>query len=126
MSNYYNPFNMQYQMPTYQPQQVQNNTDERIWVQNETSAEAYLLAPNAFVRLWDSNRPVFYEKRSDSSGRPFPMDIFEYKRLTPHADAIPSVDYQKEIDALKSRIKALEEVNYAKQSDANDSAIQSV
>ena len=36
--------------------QQQNTTqDERIWVQNETSAEAYLLAPNGFARLWDSS-----------------------------------------------------------------------
>ena len=30
------------------------------------SAEAYLVAPNGFVRLWDANKPMFYEKRADA------------------------------------------------------------
>lgn len=73
----YGMYGGNYYQPNYQQQPAQ---DERIWVQNETSAEAYLVAPNGFVRLWDSSRPVFYEKRADSTGRPLPMDVFEYSR----------------------------------------------
>lgn len=57
----------------------QQPTDERIWVQGQNAAEAYLVAANGFVRLWDSSKPVFYEKRADASGRPS-MEMFEYKR----------------------------------------------
>jgi hypothetical protein len=58
----------------------QQSNDERIWVQGKNAAEAYLVAANGFVRLWDSNGQVFYEKRADASGRPC-METYEYKRL---------------------------------------------
>lgn len=83
--NYLQNYQPKYQNNYAQQQQPQQNTspqDERIWVQNETSAEAYLLAPNGFVRLWDSGRPVFYEKRADATGRPMPMRMFEYKEVS--------------------------------------------
>ena len=73
---YNNPYMYQPQMPVNQPQR---NTDERIWVQNETAATAYLIAPNGFVRLWDASRPVFYEKYADASGKP-EMEIYEYHK----------------------------------------------
>ena len=38
----------------------QQSNDERIWVQGKNAAEAYLVAANGFVRLWDSNGQVFY------------------------------------------------------------------
>lgn len=99
-----------------QPQQIaQPSQDERIWVQNETSAEAYLVAPNSFVRLWDANQPVFYEKRADASGRPYLMDVYEYKRREPHTGAKESdmdkslrEDLESQIKALTQRIEALE------------------
>lgn len=68
----------QQQAPPQQMQQ-QSNPDERIWVQGQGAAEAYLVAPNSFVRLWDSQAPIFYEKRADQTGRPF-LEVFEYKR----------------------------------------------
>lgn len=51
----------QQQAPPQQMQQ-QTNPDERIWVQGQGAAEAYLVAPNSFVRLWDSQAPVFTKK----------------------------------------------------------------
>lgn len=109
----------------YQPVQ-----DERIWVQNEAQADAYLVAPNSFVRLWDSSSNKFYEKRADASGRPLPMDTFEYKRIQPASatlEAKPTVDYLSEINALKERVDALESTKGAKKnankSDADDSAV---
>lgn len=97
-------------MPNYQGQytQSQNNIDERIWVQGRNSAEAYLVAPNSFVRLWDSNEPVFYEKRADASGRPYPMDAYEYKRMDTQVVTPQAKDYSDEIESLKARISALE------------------
>ena len=89
------------------------NQDERIWVQGEGAAQAYLVAPNSFVRLWDSQSPVFYEKRADASGKPY-MEIYEYTRRgsqTPNDPFInqkQQVDYMDELKALKARVEALE------------------
>lgn len=103
--------------------------DERIWVQNETSADAYLVAPNGFVRLWDAQRPVFYEKRADATGRPLPLEVYEYAKKAPN---IPiqateknecTIDYRKEIDALNRRIDALEKGAKNEQSNADDTAV---
>ena len=103
-----------YQMQQYQqPAQQSNSQDERIWVQGQGAAEAYLVAPNSFVRLWDSQQAVFYEKRADQTGKPY-MDVFEYKRKGAQeplkAETENNVpDYMKEIESLKKRIKALED-----------------
>lgn len=117
----------------------QSNNDERIWVQGKNAAEAYLVAANGFVRLWDSNGQVFYEKRADASGRPC-METYEYKRLgaeLPKTEAeskSSANDYSKEIDSLKVRLAALEKrlndggranANVS-ESNANDSSVSAV
>ena len=103
----------------------QQNSDERIWVQGKNAAEAYLVAANGFVRLWDSNGQVFYEKRADASGRPC-METYEYKRLGAElpktgTESKSSVnDYSKEIDSLKVRLAALEKrLNEGGRANAN-------
>lgn len=134
MDQYRMPQSQQYQAPT-----VQNSgTDERIWVQSEQAAEAYLVAPNSFVRLWDSQKPVFYEKRADATGKPLPIDVYEYTKkdvnITNSALLTErcTIDYAEEIDALNERITALESIlkkgvkKDAKQSNADDSTVQSV
>lgn len=99
--------------------------DERLWVPNETAAESYPVAPNSFVRLWDANKQVFYEKRADSSGRPYPMDVFEYsRRQTTEESSV--VDYRKEIDDLKARLSVLEGGQNVSKSDSNDPAIPAI
>lgn len=117
----------------------QQSNDERIWVQGKNAAEAYLVAANGFVRLWDSNGQVFYEKRADASGRPC-METYEYKRLgaelpKTEAESRSNVnDYSKEIDSLKARLAALEKrlndggrANASiSESNANDSAVSAI
>lgn len=73
----YSPYASQYQQTP--PQQTQP-TDDRIFVANAAAAEAYLVAPNGFVRLWDSAAPRFYEKVADASGRQFPMTVYTNTR----------------------------------------------
>lgn len=63
-------------------QQVAPMADERIWVTNQQAAEAYLVAANSFVRLWDSSQPRFYEKSADCTGRPMAMKVYEYKEVS--------------------------------------------
>lgn len=122
--NYNNPYNFNFgQMPTQAPQ-----TDERIWVQNETSAEAYLVAPNGFVRLWDSNASKFYEKKADPSGRPYPMEVYEYRKISPVMAPVNNeskIDYSAELKSLNERITALENRrdSYA-ESNANDATVE--
>lgn len=123
IGGYYNPMSQ-----SAVPQMQQAPQDERIWVQNQTSAEAYLVAPNGFVRLWDSSAPVFYEKRADATGRPYPLDIYEYSRKKPQnpiLDNDSTNGLRDEIEALKARLSALEGIKEgakknAKQSNAND------
>lgn len=137
----FNPVQYQQPQPQYiqQPQMQQNATqqalphqpDERIWVQGEGAAQAYLVAPNSFVRLWDSTAQVFYEKRADASGKPS-MIIYEYKALNGNSQTSPSeasINYTEQINALKAQISALEERmnNYdADESYADDARVYEV
>lgn len=104
-------YNFQNYQPNYQQTQ---NTDERIWVQNQASAEAYLMIPNSFVRLWDASQPIFYEKRTDAVGRPQPIDIYKYEKIAPNrpiSDNGATIDYQSQINDIIRRISALEGKN---------------
>lgn len=130
----YEQFYRNYQLPQMQLPQVPQYQqpapapDERIWVQNETAADAYLIAPGGFVRLWSATEPVFYEKRADATGRPLPMDIYEYTKRSPgtvEPAKTEAMDYKKEIEALQARIEALEQkgtvkVNAKRKSDTDD------
>ncbi len=49
------------------PAQSSNNV---IWVQGESGAKAYPVAPNSTVVLWDSENQVIYIKSADNSGMP--------------------------------------------------------
>lgn len=125
---YSNPYNFNFnQMPAV-PQNAPLQTDERIWVQNETSAEAYLVAPNGFVRLWDSNASRFYEKKADASGRPFPMEVYEYRKISPVMAPVNNeskIDYSSELKSLNERITALEKrgESYA-ESNGNNATVE--
>ena len=106
----------QYQIPQAQPvQQVQNPTQQNnpmIWVQGETGAKSYLLAPNTTLPLWDSENQVIYLKSADASGMPS-MKILDYKirdAVQPQQQVITdpnsSNDYvtHKELNDLEKKI----------------------
>lgn len=96
--NYYNG---------YQAQQMSTpNSDERIWVQSEAQAEMYLVAPSSFVRLWNINEPIFYEKSCDAMGRPMPMVTYRYEKITNTTNETNAL--LDKLDALEVRINALE------------------
>lgn len=65
-------------MPS-QPIQAQQPNSGLIWVQGESGAKSYLVAPNATVMLMDSEGERFYLKSADASGMPLPLRIFDYK-----------------------------------------------
>lgn len=86
----------------------QSPQDDRIWVASESAAEAFLVAANGFVRLWDSNKPVFYEKRADMNGRPMPLVAYEYKIRDAAAPEAVNPDFEKRLSALEDKMKAME------------------
>lgn len=100
---------MQLRQNQYQPnmQQVpqQQAAPSIVWVQNETEAANYLVAPNSAVTLWDSNAPVVYLKQADASGKPSMKiyDLVERSQRPAQAPQTPVVEY-----APLSRLEALE------------------
>ena len=98
-----------YQQPMYQPQmQTQVPQDDRTWVANEAAANAYMVAANSGVILWDSSKPVFYEKRADSMGKQFPMVAYDYSPR--NAAPAPGVDMtayvtRQEFDEAMKKLK---------------------
>lgn len=87
--------NPQYQQP--QPQQVES---QRIWVQGESSAKAYIVKNNTEQVLWDAEQPVIYIKTVDITGKPSTVTL-DYTIRNPKPDD------QNETDALKAEISEL-------------------
>ena len=145
-NGYYNPYT-QDQMQQLRNQQMVSaqmpiqSQDDKIFVQGELAAQAYLVAPGSFVRLWDSTQNVFYDKRADASGRPY-MEVYDFKKrdnLTTQVNTehIPTVNYDEKINALSKEIETLkgkiEEIDRKKgadkrgtKSNADDSAVSTI
>lgn len=116
-SGYFQPNYFSPQMPTMQQPQMpmqsqQAPQDDRIWVASESAAEAFQMVPNGFVRLWDSNKPIFYEKRADINGRPMPLVAYEYKIRDAAAPEAVNPDFEKRLSALEDKIKQMEGTKY--------------
>lgn len=97
---YYAPFyrpNLYDQQPhaqygqQFQPMPQSGNGP--IWVQGETGAKSYLVAPGNTVMLMDSENEVFYLKSADNSGMPLPLRTFDYKERTQQTVPPPSTEY---------------------------------
>ena len=102
---YQNPF--LFQQPTYQQAQSQQGL---IWVQGESGAKSYMVAPNNTVQLWDSEAQTVYIKSADASGMPS-MKILDYK-IREASQAAPAVDgrsyaTKEEIDGILKQISTL-------------------
>ncbi len=110
--NFYPQMQPAQQMPMGQTAaQPQATQDDRIWVASESAAEAFLVAANGFVRLWDSNKPVFYEKRADMNGRPMPLVAYEYKiRDSGPAPEAVSAGFEQRLAAVEEKLKQMEGV----------------
>lgn len=92
------------------PQTAQTQTTNRWdWVQGETGAKSYLVAPNTTVLLLDSEGQKFYLKSADASGMPLPLRIFEYTEtaVTPVSADFPRQAASNEEYATKAEIDAL-------------------
>lgn len=52
--------------------------DNRLYVQGEAGAAAYMVPRGTVVILWDSTQPIIYIKSTDNTGRPYFLDVLDY------------------------------------------------
>lgn len=105
---YGNQFGQYGQMPQGygQPMQVQGQVqpmrDDRIWVEGEEAARAYLVAVGSSAVLWDNNRDTIYFKQTDSTGRPLPMMILDFtvRDQNQKPDYVTRAEFQQFIASL--------------------------
>lgn len=105
-----NNFNFPVGYPQIYPQQTQP-ANNMIWVQGESGAKSYLLAPNTTLPLWDSEKQTIYIKSTDASGMPS-MKVLDYTirenantpLQTPLNDKGKEYATKEELNALKGEI----------------------
>ena len=90
--------------PQYQQPQSQQVESQRIWVQGESSAKAYIVKNNTEQVLWDAEQPVIYIKTVDITGKPSTVTL-DYTIRNPKVE-----DDQNETAALKSEIAELKDM----------------
>lgn len=98
--------------PNYQqfyPQQqfqfpMQNTMpDDRIFVQGDVGAKAYIVAPGNTVTLWDSENPVIYRKSVNAQGVP----VMQRIRYT-YDEEPENSEFDKRLKGIEERLAALE------------------
>lgn len=96
---------VQYQQTVNQGQQNQQNGI--IWVQGESAAKSYLVAPGSTVQLWDSEEKIIYLKSADTSGLPS-MKVLDYT-IRGEKEEKKETEYatKDEVAALAEKIKEL-------------------
>lgn len=89
----------QYQQAVNIPQSQPQVNQGLLWVQGETGAKSYLVAPNSTVLLMDSENSRFYLKSADGAGMPNTR-TFEYKEVlnAPQKALQTQFDTSKELD----------------------------
>ena len=122
--NYGLPVNYQYPVqqtvantPITTNQHSNNNTGI-IWVQGESGAKAYPVAPGNSVWMMDSESDNFYIKSVDISGVPMPLRIFSYSEVVqtqPTEVHTESFATQDDLENLRQELRqALEELKTPK------------
>lgn len=98
----YNP----YQGPMYQqPIQPMPIKDDRIWVQGEIGAKAYMVAPGNTVPLWDTESRRIWIKTVNASGMPMMQEIsYNFVGEQPQTQQ----DFESRFSAIEKRLAALE------------------
>lgn len=96
--------------PQQQPAQQQQNVGI-LWVQGESGAKSYLVAPGNTVQLMDSEVPRFYIKTTGADGMPQPLRIFEYKEISGEQGQTPvqtaNAVTREEYEALRGKFDEL-------------------
>lgn len=102
------------QMPMQQPMQMQQPQPQSngiVWVQGESAAKSYPVAPNTTVMLLDSESSTFYLKTSDASGMPLPLRVFDYKERTQTPSVLPTVAPNSDSDIDFNNFVTYEKLN---------------
>lgn len=128
----YNGFNA---LPTQQNVGATQPTQSGIiWVSNDSEADAYPIAPNNAVVLWNRSSPVVYIKQADASGRPSlkSYDLVERTKLASGESSVSesnNAQYATKdeieamaaiVEAMKSDIKTLKKSMRKKVEDEDD------
>lgn len=84
-----------------------------IWVSGKGEADGYLVAPNSAVALWDTNNPVIYLRKADSTGKPSTVvyNLVERTDNPAPQQAAPQIDMSRYVtidqleEILSERLK---------------------
>lgn len=131
-NSYQNPYQYypMYQQPQMQqpvmqqaPQAQQQNTNQptyytgRIWVSGRAEADAFPVAPNNAVDLWDRNGKILYQKKADMTGRPTMTicDITERAEnasdgVSEQGDKLPAYATKDELSAVVGVVRGFDGV----------------
>ena len=115
---YYQPQQYYQNQQQYNQNQQYNQTNSGIiWVQGESGAKSYLVAPNNTVQLWDSESQTIYLKSADGSGMPS-IKILDYtirndqkeknENNINQINADNNVNMESEIKDLNEKIQNME------------------
>jgi hypothetical protein len=115
---YYQPQQYYQNQQQYNQNQQYNQTNSGIiWVQGESGAKSYLVAPNNTVQLWDSESQTIYIKSADASGMPS-IKILDYtirndqkeknENNINQINADNNVNMESEIKDLNEKIQNME------------------
>lgn len=88
---------------------VQQNTGIT-WVQGESAAKSWFVAPNTTTTLWDSESQTIYLKSADASGMPS-MKVIDYtvRDAAPQQSSVVTTEYatKADVDAVRSQVEDL-------------------
>ena len=108
-------FTPNYSYPWTQNGAQQDYTNNINWVQGETGAKSFMVAPRQSVLLMDSENNVFYIKSADNSGMPMPLRIFDYTERITAPKATEPVQPSVEYVTREEFEKRLKEISNAEQ-----------
>ena len=128
--NFSNYYPMGYQPAMYTPSgavpdnlsqyknQYQTNSNGLIWVQGESGAKSFIVAPGQTALLMDSEAIRFFLKSSDASGIPLPLRVFEYSEVTSQKNAqsddmgqfVTRKEFEEKLAALTAGKESVENV----------------
>lgn len=104
-AQYYNGNQMFPYQAMQQPQSAVPVKDERVWVQGEIGAKAYMVVPGNTVTLWDSESRRIWLKTVNSAGMPMMQEItYNFVGELPQTQ----IDFEGRLAAIEKRLDALE------------------
>ena len=109
------------QMPQVSMAAPAQNSNGIVWVQGESAAKAYPVAPGNSILLMDSEDQRFYIKSADASGMPLPLRCFSYTEEVSAQQSFtaPEVDTSQFITRQEFEERMNEQMNRTKKEKNN-------